>query len=61
MENVEVVVGCSVMWVGGRMEAAKQKLIAPGAGVGGLTRVSKSNQIYVSFLESHVCIIRTTL
>ena len=47
MENVEVVVGCSVMWVGGRMEAAKQKLIAPG---GGLTRVSKSNQINLSLL-----------
>ena len=29
------------------MEAAKQKLIAPGEG---LTRVSKSNQIYLSLL-----------
>ena len=32
MENVVVVVGCSVMRVGGRMEAAKQKLIAPRGG-----------------------------
>ena len=53
-----VVVGCSVMRVGGRMEAAKQKLIAPGVG-GGLTRVSKSNQIYISLLRKpclHNCV-----